>query len=244
MKLKLWMTFGIIISMLSSCNFLELSTGFESAMETLINQGEDTELKISDTPQPVVSTPLHLTLTHTPEIPTETVTVSVTDTPEPPPTETSIPTKVIPTATLAPLGAQIGSPVAVKNFAHPELGCEWMGLAGQILDGDDQPMKDLVVEVGGTLEGRTVFGLAISGEADAYGPGGYEIVLGEKPVASSATIWVQVYDLNGDLISSPTFFSTYSDCDKNLIILNFVQSYKLPKAWFYLPAIHNRSSNK
>jgi hypothetical protein len=135
------------------------------------------------------------------------------------------------------MGTQIGSPVAIPNFAHPELGCQWMGVAGQVFDIDDMPMLDLVVEFGGDLANRPIFGLAITGQAEAYGPGGYEYKLTDEPIASSGMVWAQVFDLEGNAISAPTYFSTYDSCDQNLIILNFAQAYKLPTDWVYLPLI-------
>ena len=112
-----------------------------------------------------------------------------------------------------------------------------MGVAGQVFDIDDTPMMELVVEFGGELAGQPVFGLAITGQAESYGEGGYEFKLADKPIASSGNVWAQVFDLEGRAISAPTYFSTYDRCDQNLIILNFVQAYKLPTDWFYLPAI-------
>ena len=35
-----------------------------------------------------------------------------------------------------------------------------------------------------------------------------------------------------------TNFNTYGTCDKNLILLNFVQSYTLPSSWVYIPVIY------
>jgi len=125
----------------------------------------------------------------------------------------------------------------MQNFAHPELDCRWMGVAGQVFDMDDTPMMDLVVEFGGELANQTVFGLAITGQAEAYGEGGYEFKLGDEPIASTGTVWAQVFDLDGNAISSPIYFSTFDNCEHNLIILNFVQAYKLPTDWIYLPVI-------
>jgi hypothetical protein len=142
-----------------------------------------------------------------------------------------------PTATQAFLGTQIGSPVGTQNFTHPESGCQWMGVAGQVFDIDDTPMMGLVVEFGGELADQSVFGLAITGQAEAYGEGGYEFKLADQPIASSGTVWAQVFDLDGNAISAPTYFSTYDSCEQNLVILNFIQAYKLPTDWVYLPAI-------
>jgi hypothetical protein len=144
-----------------------------------------------------------------------------------------------PTSVSSEFNVQTGSPVGVPNFSNPDLACQWMGLAGQVFDVDSQPLKDMVIEVGGTLAGRPIFGLAITGEESAYGPGGYEIKLADEPIASEKTVLVQVFDLDGKALSAPIYFPTYGSCEKNLIILNFVRSDSLPKPWVYLPVIFN-----
>jgi hypothetical protein len=132
--------------------------------------------------------------------------------------------------------------VGIQNFAHPEKGCQWMGLAGQVLDMEELPLTDLIVEVGGTLNDIPVMGLAVTGKAETYGPGGYEIKLWDSPLASDGTVWAQVFDLEGKPISSQIYFPTYDACEQNLILLNFVQSYMLPDNWVYLPLIQNSKS--
>jgi hypothetical protein len=114
-----------------------------------------------------------------------------------------------------------------------------MGLAGQIIDIDSQPIKEIVVEIGGTLGGMPFFGMAVTGESSDYGPGGFEIKLGDEPIASDDTLWVVVYDLDGNQILSPVNFSTYSDCERNLIVINFVEVQPKLSDWVYLPVIYN-----
>jgi hypothetical protein len=115
-----------------------------------------------------------------------------------------------------------------------------MGLAGQIIDVDSQPIKDIVVEVGGTLDDMPIFGLAVTGESSVYGPGGFEIKLGDEPIESDDTLWVVVYDLDGNKIISPVFFSTYSDCERNLIVLNFLKIRPTLSDRIFLPVISNK----
>ncbi|MEN8171580.1 MAG: hypothetical protein ABFS03_01735 [Chloroflexota bacterium] len=118
---------------------------------------------------------------------------------------------------------QSGSPAAMPNWSHPGLGCNWLGLAGQIFDLNGVPKKDTVVEVGGLLNGKKVLGLSLTGVIDLYGPGSYEIKLADKALVSQKTVWVQVKDGNGKVLSPKIFINTYSNCDKNLILLNFVE---------------------
>ncbi len=246
MKVRLCVALVCILVLLTSCdsypNNSEPTAEDEIPDVTQINTPTSTTLL-----EPETSTPFPPTLTKTPEIPTLTFTSNPTDRlDEPTKIATLTPTPkliLMPSATQALLGLQIGSPVGIPNFTYPELGCQWFGVAGQVLDIDDMPKKDVVVEVGGTLAGHPIFGLAVTGESTAYGPGGYEIKLGDKPIASDGDVWALVYDLDGNAISSPTYFPTYAECDKNLILLNFVQSYKLPVPQVYLPIIVYRSSN-
>jgi hypothetical protein len=243
----LWVVAMVLLFLLASCESLPsevLST------DSLNPQGASLTAAVSESSaRPETTTPLIpktpteilTTVTPTPELPTHTPLPSTTVTPVGP-TETPILTPTVrllrkPTATQAFLAAQPGSPVGMQNFAHPELDCQWLGVAGQVFDIDDTPMMNLVVEFGGELANQPIFGLAITGQAETYGEGGYEFKLGDEPMASSGTVWAQVFDLEGNAVSSPIYFSTFDSCKQNLIILNFVQAYKLPTDWFYLPAI-------
>lgn len=119
---------------------------------------------------------------------------------------------------------QVGTPVATANFLQPEAGCDWMGVGGQVFSRSDKPVTGLIVEVGGTLDGSPVLLLSITGDATALGPGGYEIKLADKPVASQGTLWLQLHDVMGEPQSDKVYFDTYSgenECEQNLIIVNF-----------------------
>lgn len=105
------------------------------------------------------------------------------ETPEPGPSFT-------PTPELPPYILQPGSPVAVPNFAHPELGCDWLGIGGQIFDRRGRPQKSVIVEVSGTLAGIEINKLVVSGGAAIFGEGGYEIKLSERPIGSEETLWI------------------------------------------------------
>ncbi len=73
------------------------------------------------------------------------------------------------------------------------------------------------------LNGKTLNLTAVTGipEADVYGPGGYEIQLADGALASSQSLSIQVYDLQGNALSEAYVFDTYADCNKNLAIINF-----------------------
>jgi hypothetical protein len=118
---------------------------------------------------------------------------------------------------------QPGSPAYISNFAHPELGSNWMGVAGQVFDINGDPILDMVVVIDGNLNGRNVDALTLTGMADAYGPGGYEIQLDQVPGDSNGTLFISLYDLSGNLLIGRTPFSTFNDPQKNLILINFQQ---------------------
>jgi hypothetical protein len=242
MKLRFWFISLSIIFTLSSCEFIDFliePTGFPGQV-TL--QDETTQDKTTPINRDMAGTKTpFITITQDPTESTVTP-FSTFESGKKQQDQISTPDN-IPTKTQAPLSVQIGSPIAVKNFVYPDLGCNWWGVAGQVLDKKGQPIVDAVVEVGGTLDGQPFFGIAITGESTAYGPGGYEVKLGENPLQTDGIFWALVYDLDGKVISSPTYFSTFADCNRNLVLLNFVQSNTLPKIWAYLPLILSTSSS-
>jgi len=111
-----------------------------------------------------------------------------------------------------------------KNFAHPDRGCNWLGVAGQVLDGSGNPVTNLVVVAEGVLQGEEVMEVDITGLHDAYGPGGYEIELSNSVVATTNMIYITIYDLDGSVLSSSVSIATRADCNQNLLILNFQQA--------------------
>jgi hypothetical protein len=144
----------------------------------------------------------------------------------PPPSATSTPEIGIGTASgleKYKYTVQVGSPVSMPNWGHPESKCDWLGIAGLVFDLESKPVMGIVVEAGGTLGDNPVFGLSITGLADIYGVGGYEIVLANHTIASTGTVWVQLYNLDGKPLSKKIFIDTSDKCTQNLITLNFVE---------------------
>ena len=166
-------------------------------------------------------------------IPSETAVVETstpigTNTPQPTKTFTPLPTKTftaVPTRTPYPYALQAGSPVYIENFAYPEAGCDWIGVAGQVFGKGGQPQANLVIVVKGWYGGVKNEIVAVTGTVagDIYGPGGYEAVVGGAPKATQKTLSIQVFDLDGNALTKITQFDTYDACDKNLIIINFSQ---------------------
>jgi hypothetical protein len=118
-----------------------------------------------------------------------------------------------------------GDPQAISaRVYHPGIGCNFMGISGQALDVRGNAVEGMVVQLGGTLEGRlfetqvTLTGLVVSGD------GRYEFTIADHPIASKQTLWVQLLDQSGLIaMSEKILFDTYDDCERNLILINFRQ---------------------
>ena len=151
-----------------------------------------------------------------------TATLMVTDTSIPTelPAETSTPQF---TATPFPFVLQSDTPAYIKNFAHPSLKCDWLGIAGQVFDEDGRPLLNKIVMVTGKIEEEVLEIVGVTGvpEADIYGPGGFEIQIADHVLASEKALVIQVYNLDGIPISDSISFDTMADCGKNLIIINY-----------------------
>lgn len=146
-----------------------------------------------------------------------------------PPTNTPTPA-----APPKPYALQPGAMITLPAFTHADAGCAWMGLAGQVIGEDGQPVKNLVISVSAVQNGVPVEWMGYTGLATAYGPGGFEIQLGNQVAAMELTI--QLFDLDGEMLSEPFTFTTSADCQQNLTLINFSPNRNLQPVIF-LPAI-------
>jgi hypothetical protein len=96
-----------------------------------------------------------------------------------------------------------------------------MSVAGQVFDADGEGLTYLVVSVKSTLNGSPVELLGLTGLAQEYGPGGYEIQLSSVPIASTGKLTIQVFDLNGNAITEPVQFDSSAGCSENVVLINF-----------------------
>ena len=117
---------------------------------------------------------------------------------------------------------QEGSPFYLSNFNHPQAGCKWMGLAGQVFDGDGDEVLGLTIVMGDDENPASGPMVGITGSALAYGLGGYEIQFSDGVIESQNRFWVQVYNSDGTPLTNPVYFNTYGDCEHNLTLINFV----------------------
>lgn len=133
-----------------------------------------------------------------------------------------------PTAASYPYTLQAMNPHYLGNFAHPELGCDWLGIGGQIFDKTGLVQKLVIIKVGGDLNGSPVVEEMTMPLADpvvdiAYGPGGFEVTLANAPVESDSSAWIQLFSLEGTPLSDKIDLVTYDDCAKNLLLMNFIE---------------------
>jgi hypothetical protein len=129
------------------------------------------------------------------------------------------------TITITPMPASAVITYQASTAYHPDQKCNWMGVAGKVLGKDGKPLPNQTILLGGSLAGQEIQSLLkISGLSPAYGSAGFEFVLGDKPVASTQTLWIQIFDNNGNPLSSRILFDTYTDCSKNLVMVVFTRN--------------------
>jgi hypothetical protein len=134
-----------------------------------------------------------------------------------------------------PYGLQSGTPALLQNFINTD-GCNYLGVGGQVLKLNGDAVSGMVVEITGTLSGKNILNLALTGSAQNLGPGGYAVKISDQPVASSGTLKIQVFDLNGAPQTPLIPIDTYADCNKNFILVNFSEQYTI-KTFILLPVM-------
>jgi len=161
----------------------------------------------------ITPTPGPPTATETPIPPTPTATV--TDTPEP----TLTPKPYYP----YPFMLQ-SNPASMEASAfNPNHDCDWMGVAGRVVDLKNSPATGIPVHLVGSLDGKYVDLTSITGTAKSYGESGYEFTLTNYPIASKGSLWLRLEDQAGLQLSEKVVFDTYTDCQNNLVVINFRQ---------------------
>ena len=122
-----------------------------------------------------------------------------------------------------PFVMQDGNPQYIPNIYHPDDGCSWLGVGGQVTGLNGGPVLYLSIKLGGSLNGESVDMITISGTAPQYGQAGYEFKLSDQPVDSAQHLYVQLLDQADLPLSEKYYFDTFNDCEKNLILINFKQ---------------------
>ena len=176
----------------------------------------------TSTRKPFATLAASSTPTATPIIPTRTNTPTSTPTP----TNTATPTPLGPTMTPSPTRSQYEftkadfSPIYLQNYANGA-GCDWMGLAGEVLDLDRRPVLTGMYNIHVWESG--IDQRALVGGAPAYSPSGWEQFVNNQPTI--ATYNVQLETVNGTAVSQVYSIQTRDSCNQNLTRIDFIQNH-------------------
>jgi hypothetical protein len=168
-------------------------------------------------------TPIQLQATWTPTV---TIQPTPSDTPRPTftPQFTATPFSLVPQTATPSFQYTASSVAALESATVNGQGCDWFGVAGTADDLNNSPVLYLIVRLGGVLNGQIIHPdlyTTVTGIAPQYGQAGFEFVLGDKPIASDNTMWIQLLNQASQELSDRIYFSTYDDCMKNLILIRF-----------------------
>ena len=184
----------------------------------------------TQSPIPPTWTPLAFAPTWTPTV---TIVPSPSNTPRPTFTlePSNTPFKLAaPTSNLSPTptGKPTGVPYAATTSYYdsttfrPDTNCSMLLIAGRVLDSSNNPKIGYIVKMGGGLPEKSFSPplQTLTGIATDYGQSGFEFNTGVEPVASTKTLWVQLFDQTNAL-SNQIFVPTFKDCKKNLVLITF-----------------------
>ena len=159
-----------------------------------------------------------LTPSITPIIPTRTPTRTPTATPTASFTPGPSPTATF-TISPFPFTKSSDSPIYLRNYANTA-GCDWMGIAGEVLDTSGNPVSDGQYRVHVWDSG--IDSRVGTGTAKAYAPSGWEqFVLGEVAVRSYN---IQLETNSGTAVSQVYRVQTRASCNENLLYFIFTQN--------------------
>lgn len=183
------------------------------------------------TPIPPTWTPLTFGSTWTPTItqtPRPSLTPRPTFTTEPSNTPFSLASAtsaLTPTITAKPTGVPYAATISYHDSAtfRPDTNCTMLLIAGRVLKADNSAFIGAIVKMGGGLPGKSFTPPVptYAGIMTAYGPSGFEFNPEMAPVASSKTLWVQLFNQSNAPLSDQVFVTTYTDCKKNLVLVTF-----------------------
>lgn len=163
-----------------------------------------------------------LTPSIVPTFPTRTPTATITPTPTNTPTITPpgpSPT-ASPTLSQYPFTKSETSPFYLQNYAN-DAGCGWMGVAGEVLDLNRNPVPVGSYQV--HVWGNGIDARLQVGSAPDYSPSGWEQFLFNSPVIRDYS--VQLESVNGTAVSQAYRVQTRASCNQNLVRFDFVQNH-------------------
>lgn len=187
-------------------------------------------------------TPLPIVASMTPsptwtDTPTATRTPTLTPTPRPSETPTEPPTAtgtatftplplselgITPATEAPPAGAEFPFALArsgVIYITNPDArgGCAWLSIAGSVAGFEGEALNGYNVRIQGEGVDQTIQ----SGSAPGFGPGGFELYIGNS--AESRAFTVQLLDPAGAPVSPVINVTTRADCAQNIAAVRFVR---------------------
>lgn len=108
-----------------------------------------------------------------------------------------------------------------STIIHSDFQCNWAGVGGTVVDANNSPVIGMVVVLRGSLNGKIVDMTTVTGINKEYGSSGFEFVIGNAPVASNKTLYVQLLDQSGLPLSDKVEIVTSAECTKNLVLIKF-----------------------
>jgi len=130
-----------------------------------------------------------------------------------------------PATTVTPMPASAVISYIASTDYHPENDCNWLGVAGKVLGKDGSPLQFQEIVLGGTLDGKSVYYFTWSGSVEAYGKSGFEFILGDHPIASTQTLWIQLLNNTAQPLTDRIYFDTSASCQENLVMVVFTQNH-------------------
>lgn len=213
---------SFVLTFANPHNFLN---PFPPGSAAIVNLATPTPLKVRPTTQApeFTATPLPPSPAPT-ETPTAVALTSVPATAVAPVVETPV-ESTQPSANPNGYPFQLRSdPMQVSSaMSYPDQGCNWQGVGGEVFDLQNSPLVGLTILMGGSMGGKSVNLRTLTGTATQYGPAGFEFTLGETPLDSNGTLWLQLVDQADLPLSARVPLSTSSDCKQNLLLVSFKQ---------------------
>ncbi|HEX6270832.1 MAG TPA: hypothetical protein VFZ43_11390 [Anaerolineales bacterium] len=221
--MQMWDILSILVLVLTACigaYFVYIFISPNSPLNILPPGGRGPQAPTA------TATPIQLQATWTAS---PTLELTPSDTPRPTftPFFTNTPFSLVPPTKTAqpsptPRAPFTASVTAVEStIIHPDLACNWAGIGGTVVDANNSPVIGTVVVLRGTLDGSRVEQQTVSGINKEYGPSGFEFVLGDAPVASDETLYVQLVDQQNLPLSDRVEITTSTDCSENLVMVRF-----------------------
>lgn len=149
------------------------------------------------------------------------------------PTDTPVPTQTFPPSqTSTPWSAAFvirGTPAAFPHtLLYDRYKCEdYLFIGGEVWDLRESPLKGMTVRLTGTYGGSTVDFTSQSGEFDLYGKSGYGFALENQQIRSNS-LFIQLFDPDGNPLSAKVQLSISGECDGNLLLVNYKQVQETP----------------